>query len=65
MWHSRIAVDVAAVHADVGGQRLLALSQLAAEARGGGLLGQALDVHLLVLTAHLHVYMHNGNLTHV
>lgn len=51
--YSLIAVDVAAVDADVGGQFLLGFSQLAAEARGGRSLRKALDVDLSVLTGDL------------
>lgn len=48
--HLRIAVHIATVHADVGGQSPLALSQLATEASRGRLLGQALHVDGGVLT---------------
>ena len=48
------AVDPAAVHADVGRQLLLCISEFAAEARRHGPLGQALHLNILILTLHLH-----------
>jgi hypothetical protein len=47
-----LCIHPAAVHADVGGQLLLPRGQLAAKARGGGLLGQALHVDALVGALH-------------
>jgi hypothetical protein len=51
--NSRVAVDVAAVDADVGRQIPLLVGQLTAEARGCGPLGQALHVDLGVLAGDL------------
>ncbi len=56
---SRIAIDVAAVHADVGCPLFLRRVEFAPKARRDWPLCQPLHIYILVLSLNLHQHMHS------